>query len=430
MIKNFKDVKVGDKGKDILGLEGKVIAKGMLGWLMDVDATATRIEGNTEDIDADAVAVEMLDSGEVYICVYGQDGFLVDDSLLESKKIEKSPYREQNLNELKCIIESNDNELGGFRLGKINDVLNGLTYDYNNVYENDDGHLVIVIEDPEKGQVDISANVNVEVKALMDDRVIVCAYIEDDKDDVYVENAFPTFTSDSVNTTIEDFIQEYEDKMQSGSLTENKKFKESVQDDSFFEQLVDILEDIDFCYKDIYESNSGKITIELDDIDDISGVVLEIVPPREQKYYSIICHVKGDESHFLGTSNLVLEITSDKINEAVYNFLKEYEQKEVLTESQKLQENVQSGDIFIIQGVGGDADFVNDVAKEMQSPMCMVDGKKAFKMTIEQVEELLGECDPGCFNMWECPSDIREESFDSDTLVKIYDIESAVWDRD
>lgn len=430
MIKNFKDVKVGDKGKDILGLEGKVIAKGMFGWLIDVDATATRIEGNTEDIDADAVAVEMLDSGEVYICVYGQDGFLVDDSLLESKKIEKSPYREQNLNELKRIIESNDNELSGFRLGKINDVLNGLTYDYNNVYENDDGHLVIVIEDPEKGQVDISANVNVEVKALMDDRVIVCAYIEDDKDDVYVENAFPTFTSDSVNTTIEDFIQEYEDKTQSGSLTENKKFKESVQDDSFFEQLVDILEDIDFCYKDIYESNSGKITIELDDIDDISGVVLEIVPPREQKYYSIICHVKGDESHFLGTSNLVLEITSDKINEAVYNFLKEYEQKEVLTESQKLQENVQSGDIFIIQGVGGDADFVNDVAKEMQSPICMVDGKKAFKMTIEQVEELLGECDPGCFNMWECPSDIREESFDSDTLVKIYDIESAVWDRD
>lgn len=39
MVKNFKDVKVGDKGKDILGLEGKVIAKGMFGWLIDVDAT-------------------------------------------------------------------------------------------------------------------------------------------------------------------------------------------------------------------------------------------------------------------------------------------------------------------------------------------------------------------------------------------------------
>ena len=94
-----------------------------------------------------------------------------------------------------------------------------------------------------------------------------------------------------------------------------------------------------------------------------------------------------------------------------------------------MQENVQSGDIFIIQGKGGDAEFVNDVAKEMQSLMCMVDVKKAFKMTIEQVEELLGECDPGCFNMWECPS-IQEESFDSDTLVRIHDIESAVWDRD
>ena len=317
MAKNFKDVKVGDLGKDILGLTGSVIAKGKLGWLIDVDSIATRIEGNPEDIDADAVAVEMLDSGETYICVYGPDGFLVEDDLFESIKIKKFPYREQNLNELKRIIEGKEDELGGFKLGKINDVLKGVTYDYRDVYENDDGHLVIVIEDPEKGQVDISADVSVEIKALMDSRVIICAYIDDYQDRVYVENVFPTFTSDGVNTTIEDFIKEYEEKTQSGSLNESKK----------------------------------------------------------------------------------------------------------------LQENIQSGDIFIIQGVGGDAEFVSDVAKEMQSPMCMVDGKKAFKMTIEQVEELLGECDPGCFNMWECPS-IQEESFDSDTLVRIHDIESAVWDRD
>lgn len=323
MVKNFKDVKVGDRGKDILGLEGKVIAKGMFGWLIDVDATATRIEGNTEDIDADAVAVEMLDNGEVYICVYGPDGFLVDEPFDENKKIEKSPYREQNLNELKRIIESKEDELGGFKLGKINDVLNGVTYDYRDVYENDDGHLVIVVEDPECGSVDVCTDVTVEIKALMDSRVIMCAYIDDYQDTAYVENVFPTFTSDGVNTTIEDFIKEYEEKTQSGSLNESKKLKES----------------------------------------------------------------------------------------------------------QKLQENVQSGDIFIIRGKGGDADYVNDVAKEMQSPMCMVDGKKAFKMTIEQVEELLGECDPGCFNMWECPS-IQEESFDSDTLIRIHDIESAVWDRD
>ena len=430
MAKNFKDVKVGDLGRDILGLEGKVIAKGMFGWLIDVDAIATRIEGNTEDIDADAVAVEMLGSGEVYICVYGPDGFLVEDDLFESIKIKKFPYREQNLNELKRIIEGKEDELGGFKLGKINDVLNGVTYDYRDVYENDDGHLVIVIEDPEKGQVDISADVSVEIKALMDSRVIMCAYIDDYQDKGYVENVFPTFTSDGVNTTIEDFIKEYEEKTQSGSLNESKKFKESIKDEKFFEETINTLETIDFCYKDIYQSSPDEITVELDDIDDIddvSGIILEII---RQKYDSFVitCHIKGDKQD-LGVSRLVSKIVPEEINKTIYEFLEKYEHKKELKESKKLQENTQPGDIFIIQGVGGDAEFVNDVAKEMQSPMCMVDGKKALKMTIEQVEELLGECDPGCFNMWECPS-IQEESFDSDTLVRIHDIESAVWDRD
>ena len=281
MIKTFKDVKVGDKGKDILGLEGKVIAKGTLGWLRDV-----------------------------HICVYGPDGFLVDDGLLESKKIEKSPYREQNLNELKRIIESKDNELGGFRLGKINDVLNGVTYDYRDVYENDDGHLVIVIEDPEKGQVDISADVSVEIKALMDDRVIICAYIDDYQDKVYVENVFPTFTSDGVNTTIEDFIQEYENKTQDGSLKESKKFKESIKDEGFFEEVINTLETIDFCYKDIYQSTPDKITVELDDIDDIddvSGVVLEIIR-RKHDSYELSCHINNDERD-LEINNIVLKVT-------------------------------------------------------------------------------------------------------------------------
>lgn len=427
MAKNFKDVKVGDLGRDILGLEGKVIAKGMFGWLIDVDATATRIEGNTEDIDADAVAVEMLDSGEVYICVYGPDGFLVADDLFESIKIKKFPYREQNLNELKRIIEGKEDELGGFKLGKINDVLNGVTYDYRDVYENDDGHLVIVIEDPECGSVDVCTDVSVEIKALMDSRVIMCAYIDDYQDKVYVENVFPTFTSDGVNTTIEDFIKEYEEKTQSGSLNESKKFKENIQDEKFFEETINTLETIDFCYKDIYQSTPDEITVELDDIDDVSGVVLEIIR-RKYDSFVIACHIKGDKQD-LGVSHLLSKIVPEEINKVVYEFLEKYEHKEELKESKKLQENVQSGDIFIVRGKGGDAEFVNDVAKEMQSPMCMVDGKKAFKMTIEQVEELLGECDPGCFNMWECPS-IQEESFDSDTLVRIHDIESAVWDRD
>ena len=432
MAKNFKDVKVGDLGRDILGLEGKVIAKGMFGWLIDVDATATRIEGNTEDIDADAVAVavEMLDSGEVYICVYGPDGFLVPDDLLESIKIKKFPYREQNLNELKRIIEGKEDELGGFKLGKINDVLNGVTYDYRDVYENDDGHLVIVVEDPECGSVDVCTNISVEIKALMDSRVIMCAYIDDYQDKVYVENVFPTFTADGVNTTIEDFIKEYEEKTQSGSLNESKKFKESIKDEKFFEEIINTLETIDFCYKDIYQSTPDEITVELDDIDDIddvSGVVLEIIR-RKYDSFVIACHIKGDKQD-LGVSRLVSKIVPEEINKTIYEFLEEYEHKETLNESKKLQENVQPGDIFIIQGVGGDAEFVSDVAKEMQSPMCMVDGKKAFKMTIEQVEELLGECDPGCFNMWECPS-IQEEPFGSDTLVRIHDIESAVWDRD
>ena len=430
MAKNFKDVKVGDLGRDILGLTGSVIAKGKLGWLMDVDAIATRIEGNTEDIDADAVAVEMLDSGEVYICVYGPDGFLVADDLFESIKIKKFPYREQNLNELKRIIESKEDELGGFKLGKINDVLNGLTYDYNDVYENDDGHLVIVIEDPECGSVDVCTDVSVEIKALMDSRVIICAYIDDYQDTAYVENVFPTFTSDGVNTTIEDFIKEYEEKTQSGSLNESKKFKERIQDEKFFEETINTLETIDFCYKDIYQSTPDKITVELDDIDDIddvSGIILEIIR-RNHDSYVLSCHINNDERD-LEINNIVLKVTPKEINEVIYEFLEEYEHKEKLKESKKLQENVQSGDIFIIRGKGGDADYVNDVAKEMQSPVCMVDGKKAFKMTIEQVEELLGECDPGCFNMWECPS-IQEESFDSDTLVRIHDIESAVWDRD
>lgn len=429
MTKNFKDVKVGDLGRDILGLEGKVIAKGMFGWLIDVDATATRIEGNTEDIDADAVAVEMLGNGEVYICVYGPDGFLVEDDLFESIKSKKFPYREQNLNELKRIIESKEDELGGFKLGKINDVVNGLVYDYNDVYENDDGHLVIVIEDPEKGQVDISADVLVEIKALMDSRVIICAYIDDYQDKVYVENVFPTFTSDGVNTTIEDFIKEYEEKTQSGSLNESKKLKERIQDEKFFEETINTLETIDFCYKDIYQSTPDKITVELDDIDDIddvSGIILEIIR-RKYDSFVIACHIKGDKQD-LGVSHLVSKIIPEEINKVIYEFLK-YEHKKELKESKKLQENTQPGDIFIVRGKGGDVDYVNDVAKEMQSPMCMVDGKKAFKMTIEQVEELLGECDPGCFNMWECPS-IQEESFDSDTLVRIHDIESAVWDRD
>lgn len=430
MAKNFKDVKVGDLGRDILGLEGKVIAKGMFGWLIDVDATATRIEGNTENIDADAVAVEMLGSGEVYICVYGPDGFLVEDDLFESIKSKKFPFREQNLNELKRIIESKDNELGGFKLGKINDVLNGVTYDYRDVYENDDGHLVIVVEDPECGSVDVCTDVSVEIKALMDSRVIMCAYIDDYQDKVYVENVFPTFTSDGVNTTIEDFIKEYEEKTQSGSLNESKKFKERIQDEKFFEETINTLETIDFCYKDIYQSTPDKITVELDDVDDIddvSGIILEII---RQKYDSFVitCRIKGDE-HSVGVSHLVSKIVPEEINKTIYDFLEEYEHKKELKESKKLQENVQSGDIFIVRGKGGDAEFVSDVAKEMQSPICMVDGKKAFKMTIEQVEELLGECDPGCFNMWECPS-VQEESFDSDTLVRIHDIESAVWDRD
>lgn len=430
MAKNFKDVKVGDLGRDILGLTGSVIAKGKLGWLMDVDAIATRIEGNTEDIDADAVAVEMLDSGEVYICVYGPDGFLVEDDLLESIKIKKFPYREQNLNELKRIIEGKEDELGGFKLGKINDVLNGVTYDYNDVYENDDGHLVIVIEDPECGSVDVCTDVSVEIKALMDSRVIMCAYIDDYQDKVYVENVFPTFTSDGVNTTIEDFIKEYEEKTQSGSLNESKKLKESIKDEKFFEETINTLETIDFCYKDIYQSTPDKITVELDDIDDIddvSGIILEIIR-RKYDSFVIACYIKGDKQD-LGVSHLVSKIVPEEINKVIYEFLEKYEHKKELKESKKLQENVQSGDIFIIRGKGGDAEFVNNVAKEMQSPMCMVDGKKAFKMTIEQVEELLGECDTGCFNMWECPS-IQEESFDSDTLVRIHDIESAVWDRD
>ena len=430
MAKNFKDVKVGDLGRDILGLEGRVIAKGMFGWLIDVDATATRIEGNTEDVDADAVAVEMLNSGEVYICVYGPDGFLVEDDLFESIKSKKFPYREQNLNELKRIIEGKEDELGGFKLGKINDVLNGVTYDYNDVYENDDGHLVIVVEDPECGSVDVCTDVSVEIKALMDSRVIICAYIDNYQDKVYVENVFPTFTSDGINTTIEDFIKEYEEKTQSGSLNESKKLKESIQDEGFFEEIINTLETIDFCYKDIYQSTPDEITVELDDIDDIddvSGVVLEIIR-RKYDSFVISCHIKGDKQD-LGVSHLVSKIVPEEINKAIYEFLEKYEHKETLNESKKFQENVQPGDIFIIRGKGGDAEFINDIAKEMQSPMCMVDGKKAFKMTIEQVEELLGECDPGCFNMWECPS-IQEESFDSDTLVRIHDIESAVWDRD
>ena len=309
MAKNFKDVKVGDLGRDILGLEGKVIAKGMFGWLIDVDATATRIEGNTEDIDADAVAVEMLDSGEVYICVYGPDGFLVADDLFESIKIKKFPYREQNLNELKRIIEGKEDELGGFKLGKINDVLNGVTYDYRDVYENDDGHLVIVIEDPECGSVDVCTDVSVEIKALMDSRVIMCAYIDDYQDKVYVENVFPTFTSDGVNTTIEDFIKEYEEKTQSCSLNESKKFKENIQDEKFFEETINTLETIDFCYKDIYQSTPDEITVELDDIDDVSGVVLEIIR-RKYDSFVIACHIKGDKQ-YLGVSHLLSKIVPE-----------------------------------------------------------------------------------------------------------------------
>lgn len=430
MAKNFEDVKFGDIGRDTLGLKGKVIAKGKLGWLMDVDAIATRIEGDVEDKDAPAVAIEIIDNGDVHICVYGPEGFLVDESFDENKKVEKAPFREQNLNELKRIIESKEDELGGFKLGKINDVLNGVTYDYRDVYENDDGHLVIVVEDPECGSVDVCTDVSVEIKALMDSRVIICAYIDDYQDRVYVENVFPTFTSDGVNTTIEDFIKEYEEKTQGGSLYESKKFKESIKDEKFFEETINTLETIDFCYKDIYQSTPDKITVELDDIDDIddvSGIILEIIR-RNHDSYVLSCHINNDERD-LEVNNIVLKVTPKEINEVIYEFLEEYEHKEKLKESQKLQENTQPGDIFIIRGKGGDADYVNDVAKEMQSPMCMVDGKKAFKMTIEQMEELLGECDPECFNMWECPS-IQEESFDSDTLVRIHDIESAVWDRD
>ena len=96
----------------------------------------------------------------------------------------------------------------------------------------------------------------------------------------------------------------------------------------------------------------------------------------------------------------------------------------------KLKENIQSGDIFIVRGKNEDANYVKNFAVATQTPACMVDGKMAFKMTIEQIEELLEDCEPSNLDVWECLSDIHKEAFDSDTLTKIYDIESAVWDID